>query len=510
MKADLTGLALSWQNLFHQYNDPPAVVGGTFSDRTSLSIHLGPAGTVHAVVRSPNGRAVQTKAQARQVPLPAVRVLPQVAPLAQEEIILREEYVRANISSYLAPQHFRNQLKFHHEHFQAFKELVESTWLGLQIQELQNRNGLPGEPIGLLVRDGDFVAEVAWMGHGLQMWLQTMWFVVRTSPDSTVVLDEPDVYMHPDLQRKLLRFLRRQFSQVIVATHSTELLSEAEPRDVLVIDRSRRRSRFATDLPAVQRILADIGSVQNIALTRLWTARRLIMVEGEDLPFLKRFHQLLYPDATVGLDAVPTIAIGGWTGWPYAVGSNMLLTNAGGEEITSYCILDSDYHTPQQVQSRKEEAAARGVQLHIWEKKEIENYLVRDDLLHRVIVKRTPSHLDPPARDEVANQLDLVCDELRDRVTDGFAQEFLNDDRAGGLPAANRAARAYLDAVWETREGRLGVVSGKQILSSLSRWSQEHYEASFGVKAVLDELVEDELNQEVRHLIDAIETGAAL
>ena len=44
-----------------------------------------------------------------------------------------------------------------------------------------------------------------------------------------LVLDEPDVYMHPDLQRRLIRFLLRRDQQVIVATHSIEMMSEVEP-----------------------------------------------------------------------------------------------------------------------------------------------------------------------------------------------------------------------------------------------------------------------------------------
>ena len=134
MKADLTGLSISWQNLFHQYSDPPASVEGTFENGETLAVHLGPDGAVHAVVRDAGGRAVQNKGQAREVTLPSLRVLPQVAPLAREEMILGEDYVRANLSSYLAPQHFRNQLNYYYdEHFADFKSLVEGTWGGLQI-----------------------------------------------------------------------------------------------------------------------------------------------------------------------------------------------------------------------------------------------------------------------------------------------------------------------------------------------------------------------------------------
>ena len=44
------------------------------------------------------------------------------------------------------------------------------------------------------LRDGDFVAEAAKMGQGMQVWLQTMWFLARSSSADTVILDEDVEY----------------------------------------------------------------------------------------------------------------------------------------------------------------------------------------------------------------------------------------------------------------------------------------------------------------------------
>src|SRR5207249_764198 len=123
----------------------------------------------------------------------------------------------------------------------------------------------------LLVRDEGFVGEVRWMGHGLQIWLQTMWFLARIDPNDVVIFDEPDVFLHADLQRKLIRTLKTQGRQSIVATHSIEMMAEVDPSSILVVDRRRERSQFATSLPAVQGIIDHIGGVHNIQLARLWS-----------------------------------------------------------------------------------------------------------------------------------------------------------------------------------------------------------------------------------------------
>jgi hypothetical protein len=203
------------------------------------------------------------------------------------------------------------------------------------------------------------------------MWLQTMWFITRSRGAGTLILDEPDVYMHPDLQRRLIRFIRNQAPQVIVTTHSVEIIAEVEPESIVVIERKRPQSSFADSLPAVQSVLNGVGSAHNIHLTRLWSARRFILVEGDDLKILRHFSDTLSPDAETSLEAVPNMSIGGWGGWNWAVGSSLALRNAAGEDLTVYCLLDSDFFSEEVLESRYTEAASRGLQLHIWRYREL-------------------------------------------------------------------------------------------------------------------------------------------
>lgn len=501
----MSGLNLSWQNIFHRYQDPPGHIITKFSNGYKLTIHLGPDSTIHAVIQKGNNQVVSTKATAKKAKLDRVSVLPQVSPISKEENILSPDYVRSNISSYLSSQHFRNQLNlFYDDYFNEFKELVETTWPGLQINELIGQGGNPTEPIELLVRDGDFAAEIAWMGHGLQMWLQTMWFITRAKRNNTVILDEPDVYMHPDLQRRLLRFIRGRNQQRIIATHSTEILAEANPNNILIVERSSPSSTFTTSLPAVQRVIDNIGSAQNLPLTRLWNAGRLILVEGKDLKLLKRFQDLIFPETPNPFDALPNMPIGGWSGWPYAVGSAMLLTNAFDEQILTYCVLDSDFYPERVVRDRLAEAVEKNVRLHIWSKKEIENYLLIPSAIKRLLAQRSDVS---PTENEVIDTLLEIAENLKNTTLDNLAQECLNLDRGRGLGAANRQAREIVDYAWETQDGKLSIIPGKIAISNLSAWSQENFGISFGVNAIAYELNEEELHPEIKAVVEAIESS---
>ena len=57
------------------------------------------------------------------------------------------------------------------------------------------------------------------------------------------------------------------------------------------------------------------------------------MVEGDDIGLLKSLQNSLLPKSKVPIDTIPSRSIGGWGGWPYAVGSEMFLENAAGEGI---------------------------------------------------------------------------------------------------------------------------------------------------------------------------------
>lgn len=504
VRPSLKGLEINFSTLFHRYGEPPAVIEATFDNETAVRIYIGGEEQVHAVVLDDRGRPVKTKAAASRVDLPVVEILPQIEPLEQGEVILSEDYVRRADSSRLFSKHFRNQLKVFADRVRPFKEIVEETWPGVQVRDLQSPRKLPGEPLSLMIRDDDFVAEAGSMGHGLQMWLQTMWFLARVQGASCVILDEPDVYVHPDLQRRLVRYLKRRHEQVIIATHSVEMMADVDPEDVLVVDRKRSTSRFATDATAVQRLVEHIGSVHNLQLARLWNAKKCLLVEGRDLTLLGLVHRLLFPEAEP-LETIPHIEVGGWGGWPYAIGSSLLLRNSGGEEIAVYCILDRDYHSDDTVARRYEDSGRRGVSLHVWSRKEIENYFLLLEPIVRAISRRMPARTSAPSPDELSVQLDQICDGLKDETFDGMAAEILADNRALGAGGANKAARQTLNGRWQTLEGKLRTVSGKRVFAELSQWAQVQFGASLSAGVVARELTERDVDAELSDVVRAIE-----
>ncbi len=341
----LKWIAISLKNIFHLLGSSPAQVTVNFKNNTKIELFISEDFSIHAVIFDENGKIIKNKSQAKDCFLPDINILPQIWPLKEVEDLLEKEYVKSNIFSNLASSHFRNQLQyFYEENYSEFCKLAHETWQSIEIRQFIKGDRLNDISPNLLVQDWKFVAEIGWMGHGLQMWLQTMWFLARCKRWSTVILDEPDVYLHADLQRKLIRFLKNRFNQIIVATHSIEIISEVDPENILIIDKEKDTSRYSTNLPAVQEMITSIGSIQNLELIKCWSSKKFIILEWpiDDIAILKIIQDKIFPNSDEPLNKIPTIHVGGWGWWQRVIGSKLALKDI--KDISVYCIFDSDYH----------------------------------------------------------------------------------------------------------------------------------------------------------------------
>ena len=80
------------------------------------------------------------------------------------------------------------------------------------------------------------------------------------------------------MQRQLLGILRDANPDILLATHSVEILGEADPAEILLVDKTKQSTRRLRDIEEVQQAIENIGSVQNLTLTELARNRRLLFV----------------------------------------------------------------------------------------------------------------------------------------------------------------------------------------------------------------------------------------
>jgi predicted ATPase len=127
-------------------------------------------------------------------------------------------------------------------------------------------------------------------GSGFLQWLSV--FALATDSEIDVLLlDEPDAHLHSSLQEQLLFSLRQiqiaTGKQVLIATHSTEILRDADPADILQV-RGSTGARYLTDEDQKVALLAGLGSEYAPRVDRVKRTKRLMFVEGRsDLAILK-------------------------------------------------------------------------------------------------------------------------------------------------------------------------------------------------------------------------------
>lgn len=502
IKTSLSSIELDLEKVFYRHNDPPAIITASFSNNSKIQLYIGPNEEVYALMINSDGSLILNKSQALHSDIERICVLPQITPLQKNEKVIRDETIKYNLSSRRMSANFRNQLFLYKdsEEYKNFKDIIENTWTGIKIHDLYSENG----ELFLQLRDTDFVDEVSIMGHGVQMWLQTMWFLSRVGKNSIVVLDEPDVYMHPDLQRKLIRMLKNAYKQTIIATHSIEIISEVQPKEILIIDRNKKESAFVDSIPALQVILNSIGSAQNIALSRLDRYKKYLYVEGDDIDILKHIYNTLFPDSNLPIDRIPFAATGGWGSWDVkSKDASRLLEVENSYKI--YFIYDRDYHTQDEIDERKRIAETKKINICIWSKKEIENYLIVPSSITRCIGYNMQEEKVKPTVEEIELLINNICEELKKNTYECLMEEMLNKNRRLGYKSVKSKVDTYFDSKWETFEGKISLVSGKCFISRMSECCKKSYGVSFGTSVLASVLLQDEIHSDVKNILSAIE-----
>lgn len=504
----LKGIDFNDRSVFHKLGEPPAEIKAVFNNGVVVLIYIGRDADVFAVVFDSQGKIVATKAQAQRVNLPKISILPQVTPIPREEMLLNPDYARRVIPATWSSAHFRNQIHLYPEYYDEMKYLVESTWRDLRIVDFEVVGDLPQAQLLLTLYDSGFGTEAGWVGHGLQMWLQTMWFLARSNDSRSIILDEPDVYMHADLQRKLIRLLKSLDKQIIVATHSVEIIAEVEPEEILVVNRRAQKSGFADNAPYVQNLIRNIGSAHNLQLARIWNARKLILVEGpDDVVFIRLLHHILFPKSSDSFDLIPIIQLGGWSGWKNAEGYPGLLKNAFDQKIHTYCMFDSDYFTQQMIDQRKEEAQKRGIRVHIWTKKEMENYFLVPTAIQRLVAREMRKGETAPTVEEVDVQIDTIVESMKEDAIDNIATQIHQSTKKFVAGTAHKAARQQVDNIWGNKEQRRSIVCGKDVISKLSLWAQQTYGVILSGERILRTMKQTEVDREIYDVVSSIEKG---
>lgn len=499
------GIDISFKNIFYRNGKSPAKIKVIFLDKSKIELIINEDGNLFAIIYNSEGEIIKTKSQANNTNLPTINILPQIGPLRESESFLDQDYVKANIHSKTSSLHFRNQLLNFGDFYNNFVKLAQKTWDGLKIKEFKKGDRLYDILPELIIEDDGFLSEVGSVGHGLQMWLQTMWFLSRCDSSSTIILDEPDVYLHADMQRKLISFLKNKFRQIIIATHSIEIISEVNPQDIIIINKSKANSKNITNLQTVQKIIENIGSLQNIELIRYWSSKKLLAMEGkyDDIKILNIFQSKIFPNSKNPIITIPKYYSGGWGGWQKVIGASSIKGES--KSIKIYCLFDSDYHLESEKKQRLEEAKKHDINLHIWNKKEIENYLINSDVIFKYIYKHHSK--GNPTLEKIKQKIELFINAEKDNIMDSYSTEIKSKNPELALSSCNKKARDFINKNWGDINNKIKIAPGKKIINDIIKWSGKEFGITYNKFNLADSFEDKEIDSEIKNIITNIENN---
>lgn len=450
----------------------------------------------------PSGAVVRTPAQAKES-FPPLGIIPILGPTEHAERLLADEYVRQNVAGRLSSRHFRNQLRLLNGSGMLSEFFAwAGPWLGdLRFDTLGQPMSEEGPIVEAFFYEGQsrVPKEIVWAGDGIQVWLQLLYHVYRVREQDTIVLDEPEVYLHPDLQRRLVHLLESTGKQIVVATHSAEMVAESDGRLTTLVDRTRRRANRPKSDADFEMLSSTLGTAFNLRLARALRSRVALFVEGQDMVFLRRFARTLGLTALGSEDGITVIPLKGYSNWgqvsPFTWLCNELLPDA----IETFVILDRDYRPNETCVAVVNEFSASGIHAHVWQRKELESYLLNVSVLAR---------LSGASEEIIVEWLTNVTMTMENDVFSRLLDERIRAETGSHNHAVSVTAefKPAFDEAWSDPAYRLKVCPPKQVVSAINALLNDSGHKTVSMTALARAHRKSEIPAELAGLLHLVES----
>jgi predicted ATP-dependent endonuclease of OLD family len=503
-------ISVSLENVATDYN----------SDDSSIEFKLTNKNTLVLFFPNDGGCVLHWDANGQRITSPSkfkesfpidIQVIPVLGPLEHEEAYVAEETVRNSLNTHRACRHFRNYWYYFSENWPTFAKMISETWPEMQIKkpELDIKN----KKFSMFVSESRIDREVYWAGFGFQIWCQLLTHLSRANNSTLVVIDEPEIYLHPDVQRQLLGILRNLNADVFIATHSVEIMGEADPAEILLVNKNSRSAKRLKDIEGVQLALESLGSTQNVTLTHLARTKKIIFVEGmDDYKTIRRFAKNMGLNDLASGNDLTAFESGGFSSWQKIKSFAWGVKQTIDANMKLFAIYDKDYYCNEEINDISQQLKADLTHAHIHKRKEMENYLLIIPVLERVLEKQIATknkrnEIKIAKTKSISEYLEAITQSQKVEAQSQYIAKRLAFQNGTGIDGSttSRLAIEEIEKVWTDLHTRMCIIPGKTTLRALRQAIQDDLGVNLTDVQIIDEFDYHEIPDDLKHLINTLE-----
>lgn len=384
---DLSSTSVAEENIFFNYdNSLYAEVEFRLSNKNALKLYFPADGGCYLIPETSKKTPSTPSGFRKQFNCP-IGFVPILGPVEHNEPLYGKEAARLALYNYTAARNFRNIWYHYPDKFEEFRSALQQTWPGMDIESPEIDTSHDKPLLHIFCPEERIPRELFWSGFGFQVWCQMLTHLIQSKEMSIFLIDEPDIYLHSELQRQLLGLLRNLGPDILLATHSTEIITECETDEIVIVNKDRKASRRLSNPSQLSEIFGALGSNTNPILTQLAKTRRVLFVEGKDFQILGKFARKLNQTGVGNRRDFAVIPVNGFNPERIHNLKDGIETTLGSKIITA-AILDRDYRSDEECEVIANECRNFCDFVVIHQRKEIENFLLVPSAIDRAINKK--------------------------------------------------------------------------------------------------------------------------
>jgi hypothetical protein len=512
-QVNLGNVPVATENIFHEYNEAQAAsVTFRLSTGDYLILFFPERGICNLICETA-GRPITSPSAFRKHFDLEIGFVPTLGPVEHEEPLYQQEAARVALFTHTASRNFRNIWYHYPEFFPEFRQLINDTWPGMDIKlpEIDRTHDKP--LLRMFCPEDRIDREIFWAGFGFQVWCQMLTFIVANRSSSLFLIDEPDIYLHSDLQRQLVGLLRYLGPDILLATHSTEIMMEAEHNDILLVSREYQSAKRLKNQGQLQSVFsASLGSSIRPVLTQIGRTRKLVFVEGKDFHVISQFAAKLGSAVVANRSRFAVIPAGGFNpakARAFKEGVEETL----GTKISAALVFDRDYRSEDEVSEQLASFRKYCDYAHIHSRKELENFLLVPDAIDRAIATRVSQRGERTGEitsysGSIRQQLEIITAEMKNNLLGQLLtrrpalEEKAKQESHPSTVATNILAQ--FDNKWVDLDSRLQIVHGKDVLAALNEHLQSTWQINLTATQIIDAMQPDEIPEEMKKIVSAL------